>query len=146
MAMNENKRQLPFLNIGSSLLLVVFLVICLFSFATLTLSTASSNYRFSENIATRKTAYYTASNTSEEVLMALSDSFPASSDASITTSSGTVAVTLDGNKASWGIPVDDFQTLLVSAVFDSENYTITQWKTVATSEWEATQSIHLYQP
>jgi len=49
--MQRDKRQAPFVNIGSSLLLVVFLVLCLVTFATLSLSSAQSDYSFSSRAA-----------------------------------------------------------------------------------------------
>ena len=66
--MNHNQRSAPFTNIGSSSLLVVFLVLCLVTFAVLSLSSARSDDAFSEKLANRKTAYYTAVNRAEDVL------------------------------------------------------------------------------
>ena len=66
--MNHKQRSAPFTNIGSSSLLVVFLVLCLVTFAVLSLSSARSDDAFSEKLANRKTAYYTAVNRAEGVL------------------------------------------------------------------------------
>ncbi len=66
--MNHKQRSAPFTNIGSSSLLVVFLVLCLVTFAVLSLSSARSDDAFSEKLAARKTAYYTAVNRAEGVL------------------------------------------------------------------------------
>lgn len=66
--MNKNKKESSVINIGSSSLLVIFLILCLVTFATLTLSSAVSDYRFSQKLADRKTAYYEASNRAEELL------------------------------------------------------------------------------
>lgn len=52
--MDNNRRQAPFVNIGSSLLLVIFLVLCLVTFATLSLSSARSDESFSRRMADRK--------------------------------------------------------------------------------------------
>ena len=43
--MSEKKSRLPATSIGSSLLLVIFLILCLVMFATLSVTTARSNYR-----------------------------------------------------------------------------------------------------
>lgn len=64
--MNKEKKSVPFLSIGSSSLLVVFLVLCLVIFAVLTLTGAQSDYRFSRQLADRRTAYYAACNQAEE--------------------------------------------------------------------------------
>lgn len=66
--MESKKKSAPFVNIGSSSLLVIFMVLCLVTFATLSLSSAQSDYKFSERLADRRTAYYTASNQAEEIL------------------------------------------------------------------------------
>ena len=66
--MQRDKRQAPFVNIGSSLLLVIFLVLCLVTFATLSLSSARSDYSFSSRAAQRRTDYYQACNVAEDVL------------------------------------------------------------------------------
>ena len=54
--MSEKKSRLPAASIGSSLLLVIFLILCLVMFATLSVTTARSNYLLSEREAGRVTA------------------------------------------------------------------------------------------
>ena len=66
--MQRDKKQAPFVNIGSSLLLVIFLVLCLVTFATLSLSSARSDYSFSSRAAQRRTDYYQACNVAEDAL------------------------------------------------------------------------------
>ena len=56
--MNKEKRTFGFLNIGTASLLVVFLTLCLVSFAILSLSAAKSDYEFSKKMAQKTTAYY----------------------------------------------------------------------------------------
>ena len=57
----KDKQQSYFVNIGSSSLLVIFLVLCLATFAILTLSSARSDHSFSERLAEHKKTYYEAS-------------------------------------------------------------------------------------
>lgn len=64
----KDKQQSYFVNIGSSSLLVVFLVLCLATFAILTLSSAKSDHSFSERLAAHKKAYYEASAKAEMVV------------------------------------------------------------------------------
>lgn len=66
--MKRNKQQSTFVNIGSSSLLIVFLVLCLTSFAILSLSSAQSDYSFSKRSAEHKTEYYEASSRAEMIL------------------------------------------------------------------------------
>lgn len=63
----KDKQQSYFVNIGSSSLLVIFLVLCLATFAILTLSSARSDHSFSERLAEHKKIYYEASAKAETV-------------------------------------------------------------------------------
>ena len=63
----KDKQQSYFVNIGSSSLLVIFLVLCLATFAILTLSSARSDHSFSERLAEHKKTYYEASAKAETV-------------------------------------------------------------------------------
>lgn len=64
----KDKQQPYFVNIGSSSLLVIFLVLCLATFAVLTLSSARSDYSFSERLAEHRKTYYEASAKAEAVV------------------------------------------------------------------------------
>lgn len=66
--MNKNKKQTSFINIGSSSLLIIFLILCLATFAVLSLSSAKSDYSFSQKLAAHKAAYYNASSQAELIL------------------------------------------------------------------------------
>lgn len=66
--MNKNKKQASFINIGSSSLLIIFLILCLATFAILSLSSAKSDYSFSQKLAAHKTAYYNASSQAELIV------------------------------------------------------------------------------
>jgi len=65
--MNKEKRKIGFVNIGTASLLVAFLTLCLVAFAMLTLSTAKSDYKFSQKLAERTTAYYEELSISEQL-------------------------------------------------------------------------------
>lgn len=65
--MKKNKQQFSFVNIGSSSLLTVFLILCLATFAILSLSTAKSDYTMAERFANHKTVFYQASNVAEDI-------------------------------------------------------------------------------
>ena len=64
----KDKQQPFFVNIGSSSLLVIFLVLCLATFAILSLSSAKSDHTFSERLAAHKQAYYEASEKAETIV------------------------------------------------------------------------------
>ena len=66
--MKKDKERSTFVNIGSSSLLIIFLILCLAAFAILSLSSAKSDYSLSERLAEHKTRYYEASSRAETVL------------------------------------------------------------------------------
>lgn len=68
MRKQSEKAPTPFFNIGTSSLLVIFLILCLVTFAILTLTSAKSDADFSEKLAHHKTNYYAACNTAESTL------------------------------------------------------------------------------
>ncbi len=65
---NKEKQQSYFVNIGSSSLLVIFLILCLVTFAILSLSSAKSDHSFSQRLAQHRRVYYEASAKAEETL------------------------------------------------------------------------------
>lgn len=118
---NQRNKNAPFLNIGSSSLLVVFLVLCLVIFAVLTLTSAQSDYRFSQRLADRRTAYYAACNQAEEQIAALS-------------ADGTLSHLTEAY--AFQVPIDERQALSVVLEPDGDGgFTVTSWQTVTTADW-----------
>ena len=68
MRKQSEKAPAPFSNIGASSLLVIFLILCLVTFAILTLTSAKSDADFAEKLAHHKMNYYAACNTAESTL------------------------------------------------------------------------------
>lgn len=119
--MNREKKSVPFLQIGSSSLLLVFLVLCLVIFAVLTLAGAQSDYRFSQRIADRRTAYYAACNQAEEEIARLS-------------ANGELAEL--SQDYSFTVPIDEGQALSVVLSPDGKGgCAVTSWETVQTEAW-----------
>lgn len=149
--MNENKRQAPFVNVGSSLLLVVFLLMCLITFATLSFSSARSDESFSQRIADRKTEYYTASNKAERLLaqidQLLDNADPANLDfAAINSLDADVAYDPDAATLSYPVAINDKQALDVVLVLEEDedrHYRIERWQTVTTRKWESDDKLEL---
>ena len=65
---NTATLNFPVTNIGSVTLLMIFIVVCMVSFAALSLSTASTDYKAAKKSARHITDYYEASNDAEEKL------------------------------------------------------------------------------
>ena len=65
--MKTKKNSHPPINIGTSFLLVIFIVLCMVIFAALSLSSALKDYEYSKKSAQRTNAYYEACNQAEEI-------------------------------------------------------------------------------
>ncbi len=154
--MKRNKQQSTFINIGSSSLLMVFLVLCLTTFAILSLSSAQSDYSFSKKFAEHKTEYYEASSRAEMILGEIDQLLAENSDQ--------VTARLDGKEIdniplsctgadgetviSYQVPSGEKQalnvTLLVTNDSEHENYyKIQAWQLISTEEWNGDNSLNL---
>ena len=64
----KKKISFSFIHMGAPSLLMIFLVLCLFTFALLSLSSAKNNRTLSQQSADRIQAYYQASSLAEQAL------------------------------------------------------------------------------
>jgi hypothetical protein len=171
--MNSKKSSssAPFAGIGSAPLLVVFLVLCLLTFAALSLSTARNNARFSQKVADRKNDYIAACNESELLLSKLDDylwtqyklypiqdqsKIPAMMEAfSWGEIDPDIVMEDDTCLVSWETTINDQQILAITIALTNEEerqentnfalYEIREWKVVPTDSWESTESVTLMQ-
>ena len=150
------KTKSSFINIGFSSIVMVFIMICLVTFATLSVLTAHSDYLLSKKMADKTTAYYEADAVARDMLEILdnqlfnihlegsaSDYFyetVAVTDFSAYAPSNIHNITLknieDDIIISYEVPISEVQTLCVSLQInypfaESECFTtITRWQTV----------------
>ncbi len=169
--MKSNKKTAPVINLGSSSLLVVFLVLCLVTFATLSLSSAQSNYTFSKKLSDRKTEYYTAVGQAEIVLDRIDQVLALTyKDASLPYYSEVekklsqlafdedqkdIELELNFSAESpsvfYSVDISKKQSLLVTLellpVSDTNNgfYKIKQWEVGSTAEWNGDNTLKLIQ-
>lgn len=125
--MKETKGEASFPHIGSSSLLVIFITLCLVTFAALALASAQRDYAFSSRMAQRKAAYYQASNAAEERLASIDEAL-------------SQAVPVKGEELSYQIPIDERQSLSVALTTDADSdafYQIRSWQIINTVDWEA---------
>lgn len=163
--MKKDKNHPYFTAIGSSSLLVVFLVLCLVTFAILSLSSAKSDYSFTERLAKHKSSYYEACSTAENVLanidQTLEDTYRSKAMSQkeylealnlrfITSSSfpGSYSTISGEPIISYTVPVDDRQTLFVKLkVTDPQQspnyYEILTWQLAPSNTWESDDSLEL---
>ncbi|MDD6685125.1 MAG: hypothetical protein PUE47_04970 [Lachnospiraceae bacterium] len=128
---------LPF---GLSLLLVSFLVLCLFTLAAISLVTARNYYHTGRKSADHTSAYYRAANTAEEKVAELDGKLE---------KAGTVLDSLPASQ-SLCVTVDDTHVLVVElqAETDGETpaYRVTKWQVEPSEDWQPDQSIRVLNP
>lgn len=110
---------------GLSLLMVTFLILCLFTFAAITIVSAKNSLETARSNASGKTAYYEACSTAEEKLAEFNK-----------------AASLDGaepkKNISYSVDIDDENRLDVSAVLEddpSPHYSVTEWIVKSKENW-----------
>ena len=128
----EIKRQRG-INVGSASILLIFTVLSLVSFATLTLVNSKADYNLSQNLAERQSAYYNACHSANAYIAAINSGYEASEE---------------NGKIKKSIPITDNQSLDIALMSNIENnsvnsankYTITQWQIVnhADSDYDYT--------
>ena len=162
----SNKRNKT-IHIGFSTILMVFTMLCLVTFATISLLTANADYRLSKKVAAKTEDYYEADLLAREYLLQIDEALEelyqnnAGQNAfcqealkrlqemplpqGITKSSAT-----DENCYGFEIAINDAQTLsVVLELQEPQNnsdcfYTIKQWKTtVMRSEENEEETLHL---
>lgn len=116
--MNKKKSRFALPTLGGSTLLVIFAVLCLLTFALLTLSTSLSNRRLSEASLSTTAAYYEADCAAEEIIAALRN--------------GEIpeGIVKTGNTYSFACPITEKQSLSVVVEERGETWYITQYETV----------------
>jgi len=167
----KKKNKSSFINIGFSSIVMVFIMICLVTFATLSVLTAHSDYRLSQKMADKTTAYYKADAIAREMVEQLdnqlfaihleassSDYFyeaVAATDFSANAPSDIHNIALtnldDDIILSYEVPISDVQALHVSLqiqfpIAESEGFTtITRWQTVTeNAPDESDEYLNLY--
>lgn len=138
----------PTINIGSSSLLMIFVVLCLVSFATLSIASAHADQKLSTKVADHSTAYYEACNQAETRISQI--------DATLysyyqETDSEEEYFAKAGHSISFAIPVTDIHTLNISLVIlypateDGAFYHITSYNLTPTGTLELDESLPVYE-
>ena len=167
-----NKQRKGLIHIGFSSILMVFTMLCLVTFATLSLITANSDYRLSLKVAEKTTAYYAADTAARNYLqqldLALADLYAECNDRQTFLEKAAVLIPEleTEDKLTAGLPVsaddsltgtfqvtiNDVQKLYVTLELlypehpGDEFYKVTQWQTVTNNEPAIEDdSLHLYQ-
>lgn len=135
--------------IGSSSLLVIFIILCLVSFATLSIVSANADYKLSNKVLDRTTAYYEASNQAEQELAELHQRLAAAYADSLSEEEYFQTV---GHDTYYLLPISDLQSLevkvgiLYPAKEGDAFYQIRSWQVILTSDFEYEGTLDLFEP
>lgn len=113
---------------GSTSILIIFVLLCLVVFASLSLVSANSDQKLSQKLAARTQAYYAACNEAETALAAL--------DAAL--QNGGTAEDVEEYYV-----IDDTQSLHVKLDAVGKSYVIEAWEVVRTAEWAPEEGLNL---
>ena len=138
------KREVPVMNVGISLIILIFMNICLAAFAVLSLENALSDYSLSKKTAEHTTQYYKAVNKIQEQLAEKNQEL----------------VNRDKNRHKNGQTLAQKQLKLTEEVSKRQQlsvvlqldetgrypqYYIKKWKLCSSDDWKADDSLDVYQ-
>lgn len=145
--MENKKRSTNFgINIGTSSLLLVFVILCLVSFATLSIVSANADRKLSSKVIDRSKAYYQVCNEANVKLEDIDKSLRNVYESGVSRDEFYAQV---GTTISFCVEVSDIQVLSVSADIEYPKepgdsfYTITCWSLETTGSLELDESLHL---
>ena len=124
--MKRKKTSYSPTNIGTSFLLVIFIILCMVIFAVLSLSSALKDYDASKQNAERAAAYYQACNEAEEIRGKIEVQEP----------SETII--------EYSVPVNENEALRVILEHTDNTepiYQIKLWKLESTAQWEGSKTL-----
>ena len=134
---NSSKKRQFGMNIGSASILLVFVILCLVSFAVLSIVSANADSRLSTRVLERTTAYYDACNQAEQSLAGMDNTLRRVYEASDSEDAYYGSV---GHGKSYVIPISDLQSLQVTIEIlyplsaDDTFYRITAWQVLNTED------------
>lgn len=149
---------------GISLMILIFLSLCLIIFSLLSLSGATADETLSQKAASRTTEYYAAVTSANDILAAIDtelagylktseadrDSENSYLEACASISDAVPDTSFSDGKIIFSVPVNDNQILQVQLTVtypqneDDALYRITSWETVNIREWTADRSQNVY--
>lgn len=136
------------INIGSSSILLIFVILCLVSFATLSIVSANADYTLGQKILTRTRGYYEACNTAERSIANIDRTLWEIYESS---HSEEEYFATAGYFKSYQIPISELQNLDIELkiLYPQESggccYRIQSWSSVNTENIEYDDSLPIMQ-
>lgn len=154
----KKKTSRPLLTTGTSTLLLIFVSLCLLTFAVLSLLSARADRNLSRKTAERTSAYYEACNQAEDRLGETDQMLEKFWQETVGEKAYFQAVREafedmdfdeENHTLSFSVPLTDTQVLAITLKLQTPEpgstfYTITGWKTVNTAGWTADTRQNVY--
>lgn len=127
------------INIGSSSILLIFIILCLIAFAALSIVSANADTKLSAKVAQRTQTYYSAHNQATTTIAKLDHDL---ADVYRNTANESEYFQQTGYEQIYEFPISDLQTLCVKAriLYPQKQgdtfYEITSWQIVTTQDLE----------
>ena len=129
----------PGFQIGTSYLLVIFIVLCLVTFAALSLSSALKDQSYTQKVADHQTAYASASAKASARLSDIDTALQSDTPFEALQEISDITITDENSEwlISYTIPMTDSQNLEVSILADPSDGSrrVVCWKEAAASQW-----------
>ncbi len=108
-------------NVGSASILLIFTVLSLISFATLTLVNSKADYNLCSNLAGRQDAYYSACHSGQAFVAAVCSGYEGG---------------MEDGKIKESIPITDNQTLDITIISNNSNNSENLYKSCTITQWQ----------
>ena len=141
-----NRKRNFQVNVGSSSILIIFVVLCLVSFAALSIVSANADYKLSNKVTQRTTSYYEAGQSAAEALRTLDRKLASAYLASTDEASYLGALE---EQYEYLFEISDTQAvhMIVKPVYpssaDAPLYDITSYQTVTTAEFDYSEHLNV---
>ena len=113
-------------NIGGSSILVIFVLLCVTTFAALSLVSALAGYRLAVQMVESSNAMHNADSQAEIILASINEILK--NDIDVVTNLNKIGVEYNDNIISYDVIVKDGLTLEVRLLNTNEGLEITQWR------------------
>ncbi len=149
-------------SIGVTSMVLVFVMLCLITFAVLSLVSAQADLRLSRKSAEHTTAWYAAENAANDVLIALQPILTANAAAPDAESYFTAVYAAvpaewgitfgEDGRLAWQVPVEETQSLqaevelLYPLPAEGPGWRVLRWQSVPQYDWQAEQPLELMRP
>lgn len=156
---SERSSSQSAISIGTTTIVLIFVLLCLLTFSVLSLVSARANMRLSQKSADRTTAYYEAENASSDILIQVTESVQKCLNTSDeNTFFKKIRTELEGKNGicftddetlTWTVPLAQNQYLRAEVKLsyqpfsNGNHYRIIAWNTCTDYDWGADQSLPL---